>query len=290
MIFVKIETSFNLLFMKITDEKLLQLCERYGRQALLWRRKFIGLLPEVNRRRLYEKKGCQSIFEFAAKLAGLSEEQVRVVLRLERRFEDKPTLKTLLVEGKASVNKLARVVSIATPENEEELADKVRLLPRGALETLVRDEHVFEKQKGLNKPLFDPKSLHVQTFKLSGEVVEELNQLSEQGQDVNAILLELLKERKEKIQQKKEELSAQMEPTLSRRIPMKTRRVLEEEFGQKCSISSCKKPAEEIHHTQRFSIAHTHDPRYLAPLCKEHHQLAHLADQSYREHRKVAVG
>ncbi len=273
---------------KITDEKLLRLCEKFGKQTLLWRRKFMGLLPEVNRRRLYEKKGCQSIFEFAAKLAGLSEEQVRVVLRLERRFEDKPTLKSLLEEGRVSVNKLVRVVSIATPENEEDLAEKVRLLPREALETLVRDERIFDEQNGLKKQLFEPKTMHVQsalrvqTFQLSSEVLEELNGLHEQGQDVNKILLELLKQRKGKIRQEKQRLAEEAKPTTSRYISAPVKAVLHEEFGQKCSMPTCKKPAEEIHHTQRFSLSHTHDPRYLAPLCKEHHQLAHLVDLSYR--------
>jgi len=123
---------------KISDQELLKLCDKFGKQALLWRRKFIGLLPEVDRRRLYEKRGCSSIFEFAAKWAGLSEMQVRRVLHLEKRFEDKPILKNLLVDGRVSVNKLMRVVSIATTENEKELAEKVRFLPQKALETLAR--------------------------------------------------------------------------------------------------------------------------------------------------------
>ncbi|MBI5753601.1 hypothetical protein HZA40_00465, partial [Candidatus Peregrinibacteria bacterium] len=70
----------------LTDQNLYQLCKNYGQQALHWRQKFIGLLPEVNRRKLYEKKGFGSIFEFAKKLAGLSEEQVKLTLNLEKRF------------------------------------------------------------------------------------------------------------------------------------------------------------------------------------------------------------
>jgi hypothetical protein len=244
---------------KISDEELLRLCKQFGQRALLWRRKFIGLLPEVNRRGLYKKKGCTSIFEFAAKLAGISEEQVRVVLRLEKRFEKTPILQNLLVAGEVSVHKLARVVSIATPDNEESLAAQVKKLPKMALETLVRDE----------------KNLPGQTFTLSAEVQKELDLLHQQGQDVNAILLKLLKDRKQKIQEEKEELAENTQPTSSRYIPVKVRRILKEEFGKKCSIATCQRPSEEIHHT-------THNPHYLAPLCKGHHQLAHLADLNYR--------
>jgi hypothetical protein len=261
----------------MTDEHLLRLCEKFGGRALLWRRKFTGLLPEVNRRRLYERRGCQSVFEFAKKLAGVSESQVREVLNLGERFLDKPTLHAALVSGSLSVCKLARVASIATPENEQELAEKLKVLPQRAVDTLVRDE----RQNGLNEPLFEAKSLCAQTFNLSGEVVEKLNRLHEQGQDVNVILLELLETREARIEEEKDELRG---PAKSRNIPARVRRVLKEEFGKKCAIETCSRPAEEIHHTQRFSLAHSHDPHYLAPLCREHHQLAHAVDVRVREH------
>lgn len=64
---------------QLTDQELYRKAKLYGKNALLWRRKFMGLLPEVERRRLYEKKGFGSVFEFSFKLAGLSEEQVRRV-------------------------------------------------------------------------------------------------------------------------------------------------------------------------------------------------------------------
>ena len=57
----------------MTDEELYEKAVMYGRNALLWRQRFMGLLPEVQRRGLYAKKGFGSVFEFAFKLAGLSE-------------------------------------------------------------------------------------------------------------------------------------------------------------------------------------------------------------------------
>ncbi|PIZ76245.1 hypothetical protein COY05_01630, partial [Candidatus Peregrinibacteria bacterium CG_4_10_14_0_2_um_filter_38_24] len=68
------------------DENLYALCKTYGERTRIWRQKFAGLLPEVFKRKLYEKKGFHSIFEFAKKLAGMSEEQTRLVLNLEKRF------------------------------------------------------------------------------------------------------------------------------------------------------------------------------------------------------------
>jgi len=122
----------------MTDQQLYEKAKFYGKNALLWRRKFMGLLPEIYKRRLFERKGFSSIFEFSFKLAGLSEKQVRQVLCLEERFEKTPLLHHLLVTGEVSVNKLERVASIATPENERELVEAVKILPKSAIETLVR--------------------------------------------------------------------------------------------------------------------------------------------------------
>ena len=281
--------------MNITDEKLYELCKKFGASALLWRQKFIGLLPEVNRRRLYEKKGFSSIFEFAFKLCGLSAEQVRLTLNLERRFEDKPVLKKMLEDGEASINKLARVVSIATPENEEELAEKIKVLPTRALETFVRDEKYLQNPNGSQKLLSGDKSLHVQTclssrqtlnFEISDDVKEELNKLSSKGIDVNELLRNMLKQRKEKIEEEKEEIIETIQPTTSHYIQIRIRKILKEEHGEKCSIATCNKPATTIHHTQRFSLSQNHNPRFLAPLCKEHHVIAHSVDFKYRRTRE----
>ena len=291
--------------MKITDEKLYRICKQYGEQALRWRRKFAGLLPEVNRRRLYEKHDMSSIFEFAAKLCGMSEKQVRLALNLCENFKDKPVLKSLLENGEVSMNKLARVASIATPENEEQLAAMVKVLPRNALETFVRDEKFAretaganatmdsagENQNGSQKPLFDDKSLHVQrlNFEFSDEVIKELNQLHAQGRDMNALILQLLANRQEKISQEKEKLSAAAQPTKSRYIKIAVTKIIKEEYGEKCSIDGCENPAINIHHTQTFTISQKHDPKYLAPLCKNHHVIAHSVNMKYHQARADAV-
>ena len=270
--------------MKITDEKLYELCKKYGSSALLWRRKFTGLLPEVNRRRLYERKGSSTIFEFAAKLCGLSIDQVSLALNLRKRFEDKPTLKKMLEEGEVSINKLARVVSIATPENEAELAEKVKILPVRALNTLVRDEKRVANENGLQKPLFGSKNLYVraglpgQTFELAPDVTEQLNSLRSKGIDINELLRKFLKQRKE-------EIAEEIQPASSRYIPAKVKEVLRQEHGTKCSIPTCNKPSEVIHHTQTSGLSHAHDPRFMALLCHEHHAIAHSMDVKYYEIR-----
>jgi hypothetical protein len=96
----KLISSSNEKFANLSDKKLLAMCREYGTQVLFWRQRFIGLLPEVNRRRLYEKKGYNSIFEFGKRMAGLSEAQIRLTINLEKRFADKPALHDALTDGK----------------------------------------------------------------------------------------------------------------------------------------------------------------------------------------------
>jgi uncharacterized OsmC-like protein len=238
----------------------------------------MGLLLEIDRRGIHKKKGFGSIFEFAFKLAGLSEEQVRRVLNLEKRFETLPALQNLLLNGEVSVNKLARVASIANAQNEQELAEAVKTLPKTALETLVRDE------KSLSEPKIGEKSVPGHTsLQLSDQVASRLQTLQDKGLDINGILTELLDRRDQEIEIEKQELSK--EPAKSRHVPIKIQRLIQKEHGSKCSISTCLKPAQNLHHTQFFSLGHSHDPHFLAPLCKDHHTLAHSINLKMNKRR-----
>lgn len=302
--------------MQITDKQLYNLCKKYGRRARLWRQKFAGLLPEVYKRRLFEKKGYGSIFEFAAKLAGMSQDHVRLVLNLERRFEDKPILKNMLENGEVSVSKMAKVASIATAENQEFLATQIKLLPRAALETLVRDiNHEAVHQNALYEPKNECKSVpgntnwshncenvnqhqnqHQDDPYLNTEVRQKLFTLQQKGIDINALLLEFLEKRELEIAQEKERLARKSEsPSFapdngkakshSRHISAEIKNILKQEFGEKCSLPHCMRPAETIHHTQRFALSGNHNPYFLAPLCEEHHAIAHSIDMNLYRHR-----
>ena len=279
----------------MTDQELYEKARLYGKNALHWRRKFIGLLPEVQRRRLYEKKGFGSVFEFAFKLAGLGEQQVRTALNLDRRFSDKPALKALLENGEVSVHKLVRIQSIATPQNEADLAQAVQLLPQKALETFVRDERALAVPNGLNEPLFEAKSLRaqsalgVQDLKLNEEVTEKLLELQAKGIDVNELLLEFLEKGEQEIEAVKETIGEDLTFTKSRYIPVRVKKVVLKEHGTCCSIQGCRKPAEQLHHTQTFSLSRRHDPHFLAPLCKDPHIIAHAINIKVQEKRRESV-
>lgn len=278
-----------------SDEKILQLCKKYGSQAKLWRARFTGLLPEVNRRRLYEQKGYTSIFVFAAQWAGLSVDQVRLVLNMEPRFQATPALKSLLVEGKVSVNKLARVVSVATPKNQEFLAEQVQLLSKSAVEVLARDMRRMANQNGLNKEKNSTRGLPGQTLadklsqlKLSEELVDQLLELQCRGLSIEALIQSALDLRSQKIAEKKAVIARELPEESSRSMPRKVSAIIKEEHGEKCSIQFCMRPSQALHHTRRWALQQNHDPHFIAPLCKEHHQIAHAIDVRVSENRFAA--
>ena len=408
-----IQTSAASIPAALSDEKLFILCKSYGLQAKIWKQKFIGLLPEVNRRRLYERKGFSSIFDFAVKLAGISEMQVRRVINMERSLANTPALQQMLLKGEVSISKLVRVVSIASPANQQALADQLKLLPNRALETFVRDEKTLRQSEqsgalgevnslqaslpsgnGTNPSLQNPigfplpqndlKSVHVHTLsgqsgqsgqsdqpalqnsqaaptytidinkdlqlleKLSPQLKEKLFELTNKGIDINDLLLQLIIAREKEIAAEKEKISAEINakinlksnqgcpgpsghafgpgpsgkvsgpptvssppahgttsnpapaalriaapthsptslpatstpaprfsPTPSRHIPAVITRLIKKEHGSKCSVPTCNKPARTLHHTGLFALGRTHDPKFIAPLCKEHHIIAH---------------
>ncbi len=271
----------------MTDTNLLSRFEYFGKKALEYRNKVIGLLPEVAKRKLYEKRGCASVYEYAKKVAGLSEEQVSRALNVFKNFTDKPSLKKLLEEGTVSVNKLSRIASIATIENQETLAEKVQIMSQSAIETFVRDIRQGASEAGIvrtHKP--ESNLLFAQELRLAEDVRGRLLELEGKGIDINQLLREALDRRERELTQTKEKIAESLPEQSSRYIPARVKNILKKEYGNVCSIEHCRKPSNTIHHTRRFGVIPSHNPNYLAPLCKEHHQIAHTIDVKFNEMRR----
>lgn len=124
----------------LTNKELYRLCQLYGGNAKNWLRKFAGLLPEVFKRSLHLQHGCGSISEFAKKLSGMNERTTDKILNLHKRLANKPHLLALLESGEQGWSKLEKVAFIATNETEKDLAEKVKMLPKNALEFYVQSQ------------------------------------------------------------------------------------------------------------------------------------------------------
>ncbi len=98
--------------------------------------------------------------------------------------------------------------------------------------------------------------------------------------------MEFLDKREDEIVQAKVMVTEKAPASSSRYIPARIRQIIAKEYGTKCAIPHCSKPSDEIHHTARYSMIRNHNPNFLAPLCRQHHEIAHSIDVKYQERRK----
>ncbi len=117
-------------------ENLHQKFVKYGANAKVWINKCKMLLPEIDREGIWHEKGFGSIYEYAAKLAGLSHGQVRDALRIMKKIEDKLAL--LKVAEKKGLGSVRPAATIATQETQEFWAEKAEEMPVHTLETYVK--------------------------------------------------------------------------------------------------------------------------------------------------------
>lgn len=240
----------------MNDLELYKKFSEYGKMALDARQKCIGLLPEIYKRKIYKKNGFASIYECAAKLAGLSKEQVDIALRLERRFADKPLLHQALVKGEVSINKLTKIVSIATVENQQDLVESVKMLSVRAIETMVRDQKTLHVQS--------QNTIFSEELQLDEDVRHQLLKMQKEGLDINNLLKQFFTVQ-----------PAESAEESSRYIPASVKNILYQEFGDKCSVPGCNRSYKEIHHLIPYALIRAHNPRLMAQLCQQHHEIAH---------------
>lgn len=259
---------------------------RYGRNAREWLKKCALLLPRIEEKQIWRKKGFSSIYEYCAKLAGMSHASVDEALRVLRKIEDKPEL--LHIVETHGIQRVRPIATIATADTAAFWAEKARDMSKNTLETYVRDyRRVFlprEKIQGYKKTaeprktaaagapdrLASPQKEHIE-MELDSEIAQKLLKLKG-AEDWNTLMKKLLTEREEKLEQEKPQPIA----TKSRHIPAAVKNHAIEKTNGQCAYPGCVKPYEILHHTQRFALEKTHDPDRLMPLCKEHERIAHL--------------
>lgn len=271
----------------------------YGQNAKEWLRKCVLLLPQIDRLRIWEKYGFLSIFEYAAKLAGMSRNKVKEGLRIMRKTENLPALRKVIEQK--GIWAVKPVLKIATPENDKELAAQATNMNKKTLEVfvkeLVRREDVRPEASPEN-PLFTMGDSDENTILGKSQAFSEVRQiiltggneppktsiwmdldqgLAEQLMKLKAgclwdnVIGELLIARDEMLEREKPEAVK----TKSRPIPAKIERFVLKRSNGVCEFPGCMKKYAELHHADRFSLVWEHNPDRIFALCSEHHNLAH---------------
>jgi hypothetical protein len=299
----------------LTDRELHNLCSTCGANIRKLQKEFAAYLHEVARRGLYKRYGFYSLYEYAAKLAGMSHPVVDEIMAVHKKLEDKPVLKDLMAEQ--GWTKLKIVATSATPENQGFWAEKVRQMSKSALETYVRElrkqgDTGVDHQTGLFTDSADITGVNpgictqadtsqkeAITFRLDSETETKLRifkhryeKQTGEPQDWNSIMNKLLKIAEEhgqcgkrggcagtagkpKQQPLKEAVKNALPAVSKRHIPAVVKHYLVRKYEGKCAYPDCKKPSEILHHTRRFALNPSHDPDFIAPLCKAHESIAH---------------
>ena len=297
--------------------------QTYGKHAKHWIRKCQLLLPQIRDEEVWKKKGFASIYEYAAKLAGMSHNSVNEALRVMDAIEDKPLLKQKV--EKFGINRVKPVVTVATSATEEFWAQKTEELAQKPLETYVREYknsslraegQRLESQNNSESTCGQTESPMPQTanvptpkvsmyMKLDVEIIEKLKKLKG-DRDWNELMKHLVEKSSEERMQEvvtEQDSKPAVEPateqtskkalervpapaskkapepepvnTGKRYIPAKIKKHVIKETSGCCSYPGCTKPYDILHHTKRFAIDSTHDPKTLKPMCKSHERIAH---------------
>ena len=122
---------------EMNDKDLHKKFSKYGQNAKEWLRKCALLLPEIAKRKIWKKKGFGSIYEYAAKLAGMSKSSVDDALWVMKKIADKPDLKKIAEEK--GINRIKPVANIATAETAKFWAEKASHMSQTTLRTFVRE-------------------------------------------------------------------------------------------------------------------------------------------------------
>ena len=263
----------------MNDKEIWNLGLSYGKNARAWTKKFVALLPEIAKRGLHKNHGFQSIYEYAAKVGGIGRRTVECVFQIQKHIEDKPALKKIL--PKVGVHKVRIIATIATKENEKELAKKVLTMSKPALEFYARE------QKAPKMEIPPGRDFKTLSFQVEPEVELELRKLKGKGETFNDVMKKLLA----MVPKEKKLKPRKTRPSKSRPIPAQKRREALAKTNGKCAVEGCNRPATAIHHPKPWAIHRSHDE--LEPLCKDHHEFAHQSDSTidkkFRQYKLQAV-
>ena len=156
--------------------------QTYGRNAKEWIRKCQLLLPQIRDEEVWLKKGFGSIYEYAAKLAGMSNNSVNEALRVLDQVKDKPKLKEKIEQY--GINRVKPILTIATENTQEFWVGKIEEMGQHTLKTYVREYKLKYGMKDLAEKS-DPNGLAGQGQRVQGEVGNMSNGIICEDKDVD---------------------------------------------------------------------------------------------------------
>lgn len=120
----------------------------------------ISLFQEIESKKIYLELGFSRLFTYGVEALKLSDAHVYNFISVARKSREVPQLKEAIQSGDLSVSKARKIVSVITPENQNEWLHKAISLPRVQLEKEVaalNPEEVRENIRAISKDRFSMK-------------------------------------------------------------------------------------------------------------------------------------
>ncbi|MBU6427949.1 MAG: hypothetical protein KGR26_02970, partial [Cyanobacteria bacterium REEB65] len=124
----------------LDDKTLLALSRQWGRVGQVAFRRFLATLPEIARRGLYRRARCHSIFEYAAKCSGATQEVVDAVFLVHKRIGGFAVLWELFAQGRYGLPVFRRISRHVTGDNAAWWAEVVSACTVKEIERILREQ------------------------------------------------------------------------------------------------------------------------------------------------------
>lgn len=137
-------------FEKLNDKELHQKFCSYGASAKEWMRKCELLLLEIDRRKIWKKRGFENVFVYAAALAGMSRYRVEQALRAARKVEQFPELQPVFeVHGVGAVRPILGVVDSTSAAFWARKAGEMSVHALEAYVRTAKEQRLIELTQGI---------------------------------------------------------------------------------------------------------------------------------------------
>jgi hypothetical protein len=268
---------------ELNDRQLHKKFLKLGLKRNALTRKLYIMIPEIERRKIFIKKGCKDIQEYALKYAGLSYSAVRNCITVLNKAKNFPLIASEIEQ--VGIYKADLALKIATKENEAIVVDKMKNMSRSAFKLLIKEAktHGFSERKCKAAPMKKAICLKDESLKIFNRLKFKLKKLNEEE-----LILKILKiaesqiqnetEKAVKMKTKMSNISSKnaekfLPAGISRYIPASIKKKVIEKSDGLCQYPNCSSHIDNFHHIDRFGEVKSHNN--IIGLCKEHHEFAH---------------
>lgn len=257
----------------------------------------LDILIEIDSRRVFQRMGFASLWEYCLRGLKLSESDADNFIRIARKSQIVPELKKAVQEGQINLSAARRICSVITNENKEQWLDLAKTLPQKELEKEIVKENPRVKVPDKLKPLA-PKltELHCSVSEEVEGLMRRVLDLESKRQKKNCSLEDALRqmallylEKNDPVKKaERQKNTQQSDSPVLRRVPNNARhQVAQRDQGQCVFIDEqghrcVQRRFTDIHHIQPYSIGGRHEAENLATLCSTHHKAIHEGITGFR--------